>query len=76
MGALGKVGSSSFPSLWGVYSPGPPTESLELRSLQGCRVAGSRALSSLVGTCSGIPPGAFQLLCRTVEVASHLPTDL
>ena len=33
MGALGNVGSSSFPSLWGVYSPGPPTESLELRSL-------------------------------------------
>lgn len=53
MGALGNVGSSSFPSLWGVYSPDPPTESLELRSLLLLRkAAGWQAAGWLVqGRC-------------------------
>lgn len=77
MGLTGELGFIILPFPAGHVLPWAP-ESLELGSLLlRRRAAGLRALSlSLVGTCSGIPPGAFQLLSRTVKVASHLPTDL
>lgn len=78
----GERGFVILPFAVGRVLPDPPTESLSCAlcsssaRLQGGRLQGGWLKGAVVfwlEPALGFPPGVFQLLCRTVEVA--LPTS-